>query len=308
MSADGNTIAVRGKAWDYNPGEITIWKFDAETNSWAQKGGTLNQGPSRTFIGYSLALSADGDRILLGNRALDQPNYTDKLGGYGRVYQYDGIDGDNDNIDGWTQLGSDIRPQDTADYEARLGEVADMSADGTKIVIGMGRDSDPQFFTYQLSDSGTEWTQKAKVTVGFQGCHFVAMSNGGNRIIVGGPPGWGLYDFDGNLEFDVYMNTRNGLTISGDGKSVAVTDHFYYDDGRYGRDGRGAIFVYNLGETCPADYGSVGALASPSAAGGKHCLLLLASYCFLFQHKASSFLHVPMLFICQLSPFFLQYR
>ena len=279
MSSDGETVAVMAKEWA--SGEITIWKYNAENNSWAQKGSALNLGTSKTWVGYSFSLSANGERILLGNRSRGGVN------GYASVYHYDGIDGDADNINGWTQLGDDIYPLDTADYNDRFGEVVDMSADGTKLVIG-----DPvkgQFFTFELSESGTDWTFHAKVP---RALYFVAMSNGGNRIIAGGPNGWGLYDFDGTLEYGDDMNTRNGLTIAGDGKSVVVTDHYYYDDGRYGRDGRGAIFVYDLGDTCPADYGSMGALASPSASGGK--FLSVASrvfYSALLAHFNSHRLH-----------------
>ena len=254
MSADGNTVAVLGKMWDNRSGEVTVWKYDAATNSWAQKGGTLNQGPSKMWLGIALSLSANGGRILLGNRGQDGggPN------GYARVYQYDGIDGDNDNIDGWTQLGSDIYPP-VAEWDLRYSENVAMSADGTKIVIGAPISN--KFYTYQLSEQ-SQWELTAKVTRPSEGVFFLSMSNGGNRIMAAGPPGWGLYDFDGNIIQGGSLNTRNGVAISGDGRSVAITDHTQYEGPVKGTDGRGVIYVYDLGDTCPADYGSMGALAS----------------------------------------------
>ena len=309
MSADGNTIAVRAK----DPPDVTIWKYDADTNSWAQKGGPLNQAPDYRYqIGLALSISSNGERIVLGNRGAENKG----VNGYARVYQYDGIDGDGDNINGWTQLGSDIYTPVAEDAHFRNADIVVISADGTKIVIG-----DPlkqQFLTYKLSDSGTDWTFNAKVTHPW--VELISMSNGGNRIVAGGGNiDWFMCDFDGNLIYQsntsVCMvngscysgSTRGSLAISGDGKSVAFVNDILYRSASYGRDGRGAIFVYDFGDTCPADYSSTGALANPSASVGKHCLLLHAFF-FCFNRKP----RVSYMYQCPSSTnylnLFLQYR
>ncbi len=74
--------------------------------------------------GWSVAMSSDGTIVAVGAPYNDD-NGTDA--GHVRVYQYDGVNGDSDGINGWTQKGADI------DGEA-AGDLSGGSVDRKSVV------------------------------------------------------------------------------------------------------------------------------------------------------------------------------
>lgn len=68
ISANGNTIAIGGY-YDNNRSGAT-WIFERNGNRWIQQGTKLvgSQGIGNSFQGYAIALSADGNTLLVGGR------------------------------------------------------------------------------------------------------------------------------------------------------------------------------------------------------------------------------------------------
>ncbi|MEQ6122590.1 hypothetical protein AAON49_00120, partial [Pseudotenacibaculum sp. MALMAid0570] len=74
-------------------------------------------------FGYSVAVSADGTRMIAGARNNDNASGTDA--GHARVYEFtNGV---------WTQLGADINGANAADF---WGSSVSISDDGTRVAVG----------------------------------------------------------------------------------------------------------------------------------------------------------------------------
>jgi hypothetical protein len=152
LSGDGTTIAVtRRFTEDTNNfcsnhrGRIQIYRYNG--SSWIQIGsdiiGILEDrcgewgGSSRNYaeeLGRSLALSSNGNRIVLGAPFHDSSEI-------GRVVVYD-FDGSN-----WTQKDDDLFGTPSA---KELGRKIDISDDGTRILVGSASRSDDHTETFSV--------------------------------------------------------------------------------------------------------------------------------------------------------------
>jgi hypothetical protein len=102
-----------------------------------------------TYSGISVSLSADGSRVAIGAPSGNDGNGT--LSGHVRIYEYSG--------GSWIQLGSDIDGEAADD---KSGASVSLSADGTKVAIGAGRNdgngsNSGHVRIYEYS--GGSWTQ-----------------------------------------------------------------------------------------------------------------------------------------------------
>ena len=104
----------------------------------------------------------------------------------------DGIDGDADGIDGWTQLGADINGEAAGDSSS---EGVSLSADGTRVAIGAiynedGGGSSGHTRIYKYSDSNG-WTQLGTDIDGEAAGDYsgegVSLSSDGTRVAIGAP-------------------------------------------------------------------------------------------------------------------------
>ena len=134
MSADGNRIAIGA---DHNgangaeSGHVRVFDWDADTSTWNQVGSDIDGEAERDSSGHSVAMSADGTRIAIG--ADRNSNGCNPEVGHVRIYDWDGVTGDLDGIDLWTQVGNDVDGEGKNDD---FGQSVAISNDGSRLVVG----------------------------------------------------------------------------------------------------------------------------------------------------------------------------
>ena len=126
LSACGNRVAIGAPLNDVSgndSGSARVYQLDA-SNNWQQLGQDIVGEAAGEQSGYSVSLSADGNRVAIGTP------YSDRNGnnhcGSVRVYQLDAS-----NI--WQQLGVNIDGESEGDLS---GYSLSLSADGKSIAIG----------------------------------------------------------------------------------------------------------------------------------------------------------------------------
>ncbi len=123
LSADGNRVAIGAEGNDGNGGgggHVRIYELSG--NTWIQLGQDIDGEAAGDLSGYSVSLSADGNRVAIG-----APSNDGNGGGAGhvRIYELSGRS--------WIKLGSDIDGETAGDDS---GYSVSLSADGTRVAIG----------------------------------------------------------------------------------------------------------------------------------------------------------------------------
>jgi len=260
LSSDGTRVAIgatdNDDGGDFS-GHTRIYEYDS-INGWTQLGADINGEAASDYSGFSVSLSADGTRVAIGAPDNDDGGNNS---GHTRIYEYDGINGDADGIDGWTQLGTDIDGEAASD---RSGFSVSLSADGTRVAIG-ARENDgggngsghTRIYEYDGIDGDADgidgWTQLGADIDGEAASDYsgfsVSLSGDGTRVAIGA-----IYNDDGGDNFGhtrIYKyRDSNGWTqvgtdidgeaagdqsgrsvsLSGDGTRVAI-GAIYNDDG-----------------------------------------------------------------------------
>ncbi len=126
LSSDGNTVAIGGKfngSSNAQSGHVRVFRY--LSGSWQQLGEDIYGEGAHDKSGDSVALSADGETVVVGANHNDA---NPKLGnnyGHARVYRYS-------NGSTWKQIGADM----DGDYEQdRFGYVVAISADGGTVAV-----------------------------------------------------------------------------------------------------------------------------------------------------------------------------
>ncbi len=149
LSRDGNTAAI-GVPFNNDAGtwagQVRVFRFDG--TAWFQVGQNVNGEAERDESGHSVALSADGNTLIIG------AGFNDGNGlrsGHARVLRFDGAT--------WNQLGEDVDGEAAGDL---FGESVDISSDGRVALIGATGNSGnghgsghTRSFVYH----GSEWLQ-----------------------------------------------------------------------------------------------------------------------------------------------------
>ncbi len=178
LSADGNTLAIGAP---YDAGNVgAVWVFVRSGNSWTQQGSRLTATGEvgAGDLGYSVALSADGNTLLAGAP-------TDAAGtGAAFVFTRSGST--------WTQQGAKLVGTGLTAAPQRGISVA-LSGDGQTAALGANFDNSGIGATLVFTRSGNAWSQQGSRLVGadavggnvWQGIS-TALSADGNTLIVGG--------------------------------------------------------------------------------------------------------------------------
>ena len=130
LSSDGNTVAIGG---ENNGGSIEItgnglaqsgyvqvWRY--LSGSWQQLGEDIDGEAASDKSGFSVALSSDGETVVIG--ATQNDGNGDKSG-HARVYRYS-------NGSTWKKIGDDIDGQGAGDH---FGRAVSISANGETVAI-----------------------------------------------------------------------------------------------------------------------------------------------------------------------------
>ncbi|MEL6356637.1 MAG: hypothetical protein AAFQ37_06840, partial [Bacteroidota bacterium] len=223
ISGDGNRIAVgliSNDGGGDNAGSVRIYEWSGA--DWIQLGSNLDGIVIESAFGESLALSGDGNRIVIA-----APSYSVFEGEAGRtqVYEWNGND--------WVQLGDNIDGQNTGD---RDGSAVAISSDGSIIAIGAKLNDDGGNQAGQVrvfSWSGTAWVQLgadlegiALESVGAS----VSLSADGTRLaygaesaLTGATGATRIFEWDGSSWNQVGTDISGDAENDGAGNAVELT-------------------------------------------------------------------------------------
>jgi len=118
MNSDGNKVAIGGRYNDgggSNAGHIRV--FEYISGEWSQLGGDIDSDTANDQFGSSVAMSSDGNKIVIGANG--------NGAGFARLFEY------NDGV--WGQIGDDIYGEASGD---QFGYKVSMSSDGNIFAIG----------------------------------------------------------------------------------------------------------------------------------------------------------------------------
>ena len=275
MSSDGTKIVIGAPYNDANgtdSGHVRVYEY--KDGSWSKLGDDIDGEAKKDNFGYSLAMSSDGTKIVIGTPYNDD-NGTNS--GHVRVYEYK--DGS------WSKLGDDIDGEAADDYS---GYSLAMSSDGTKIVIGAkyndgnGTDSG-HVRVYEYKDGS--WSKlgddiDGEATFDESGSS-VAMSSDGTKIVIGALRNDGngnnsghvrVYeynngswsklgdDIDGEAKYD---QSGSSVAMSSDGTKIVIGALFNDDNGS----NSGHVRVFEIGCTMPTESPSRQPSSPPSSVG-----------------------------------------
>jgi len=190
MSGDGMRVIVGAPVNDGNgawSGHARV--YEEVDGNWVQLGSDIDGEAASDLSGWSVGMSGDGMRVIVGARYNDANGVTNA--GHARVYKE--VDGN------WVQLGSDIDGEATYDFS---GWSVGMSGDGMRVIVGAhlndanGVTNAGHARVYKEVDGN--WVQvgsdiDGEAAYDLSG-YSVAMSGDGMRVIVGAPG----YDANGD--------------------------------------------------------------------------------------------------------------
>jgi hypothetical protein len=144
LNADGTRLAIGAPYNDGNgekSGHVRVYTWS--NNSWLQLGNDIDGEAAYDRSGWSVSLSADGNRLAIGARTNDGNG---EFSGHVRVYAW--------SSDAWQQLGEDIDGQAAEDL---FGYSASFSGNGDRLAIGATQPNDfPGYVqVYEIPSEGT---------------------------------------------------------------------------------------------------------------------------------------------------------
>ena len=175
LSAKGETALIGGP-WD-NSYAGAAWVFTRSGSTWSQQGAKLT-GTGQTGggqLGYSVALSADGNTAVVGGP------YDNGWQGAAWVFTRSG--------ETWSQQGGKLTGAGEVG-EGQFGTSVALSADGNTALIGGPRDNGAVGAAWVFTRSDSTWTQQGSKLTGMNSGFFgagVALSEDGNTALIGAP-------------------------------------------------------------------------------------------------------------------------
>jgi len=179
LSSEGNRIAISAIINNGN-GEVSghVRIFDFSEGNWIQLGSDIDGEAEYDYSGYSIGLSANGDKLIIG--AFQNDGNGDGSG-HARIFRFTGAD--------WIQMGSDIDGEAAGDES---GEDVAISSNGNIVAIGAhvndgnGLNSGHvRVYKY----NGSDWDQLGddidSESPGDRSGHSVSLSSDGNILAVG---------------------------------------------------------------------------------------------------------------------------
>jgi hypothetical protein len=233
ISGDGKTIAVGARYANGGNGDdsghVRVYRMDDSQSEWVQIGDDIEGEAAHDWSGWSVSLSADGNKVAIGS-----PNGYDDNGdisGHVKFYQIDSAGSS------WEPLGQTLYGDNGGDY---FGSSVDLSPNGNTLAIsspGYYDDGDRpgyvRVFSLKVSDDniGTNiWEQI--------GADIIGKANGD--------------------EFG------NSISLSNDGRTIAIGARFY--NGEYGDDS-GHVRIYHWVDDSQSDWIQIGDDIDGEAAG-----------------------------------------
>jgi hypothetical protein len=223
ISGDGSRVAMGAPLSASTAGRVLLFSYDGA--NWVLSGNVI-ESSVRAYLGGAVALSDNGNRVVVGGRTFTPPDTGNTLAYAGSVSVYD-----FDSVDSvWVKAGETIIG---LGYYDRFGNAVDISDDGTRIVVGAftsdGQDIDVrdigQVSAYQEDTSiPAGWRQIGDIINGESASDklgsSVSISGNGNVIILGSPDNDDVKQNTGEVEVYQYIEAQNiwkqvGIDIGG---------------------------------------------------------------------------------------------
>ncbi|MEM9466732.1 MAG: fibronectin type III domain-containing protein [Actinomycetota bacterium] len=178
LSDDGDDLIVGGVGAASNTGVARVYTWDG--SDWAQVGSDIAGEAGGDISGWSVGLSANGNRVAIGAPGNDGGGSN---AGQVRVFDLSGSS--------WVQVGDDIDGEAADDFSGR--SVA-LSADGARLAVGApkndGHDTEAGHVRV-FQWSGSSWVQLGAdidgAAGGDQAGASVSLSENGTRVAIGSP-------------------------------------------------------------------------------------------------------------------------
>lgn len=136
LSSNGNIVAVSSTAHNSYTGLVRV--FQRNGTNFSQLGSDIVGTTNGDQFGFNIGLSSNGKTLIVGCPYYDTPALDT---GLARVYQYNGSD--------WQQICSDLLADEMFD---QIGYDVDISADGTRIIVGSIYDNPDRFGSVNIYD------------------------------------------------------------------------------------------------------------------------------------------------------------
>jgi uncharacterized repeat protein (TIGR02543 family) len=224
ISENGNRVAIGSPYYDgpaNSTGHVRVFEYDG--NDWIQVGGDIEGGTLADWLGWSVAMASDGNRIAVG---APQTYGGGSRYGFVRVLDWDVATSD------WVQVGSEVVAEAEGD---QAGFALGMSADGIRLAIGapandgVAGTNTGHVRVFEWDEAGSDWDQLGVDIDGDADYDFfgeaVSMSSDGEHVVIGAPnndaggPSAGetrVYRWDSAIDAWVQV----GAAISGTNQSV----------------------------------------------------------------------------------------
>ena len=187
ISEDGLTLAVGsilndGVSGDIrdNRGSVRVYSRSNVDDAWIQKGVDIDGEAAQDYSGWSVSLSADGDRLVIG--AVFNDDGVSENTGHVRVYDW------NSTTSQWGQVGVDIEGGAAGDF---FGYSVSLSKNKNFLAIGAPYGGNTVGYVRVYQDNNGTWDKIDVDQTGSEkgdlfGKH-VALSDDGSRLVVSSP-------------------------------------------------------------------------------------------------------------------------
>jgi len=192
LSANGTIVAIGAPlGCIYSTGQVKVYRIDSGGLSWEQLGQSIYGDNMNDWFGASVDISPDGNCLAVGTNVFDGP-------GYVKVFSLENGDGDDDDLgaSSWKKIGLTITGDANGDG---FGWSVSLSDDAKTLAVGApyANSKSGRVRVYRTDDSESGWTKIGE-------------------------------DIEGTAADD-----ESGLpvSLSGDGKTVAIGSHLNDDNG-----------------------------------------------------------------------------
>jgi Concanavalin A-like lectin/glucanases superfamily/Divergent InlB B-repeat domain len=194
LSGDGNNAVIGGYGDNRNSG--AAWVFARSGDTWAQVGEklTVPRTPGAQ-VGYAVALSADGNRLLLGG-----PTRADEAGAAWEFARENGA---------WAEVG-ELAGRDSIG-KAQQGYAVAMAADGHTALLGGMLDSVSDGAVWTFADPVLTISAPAAVTAGEPATLTVALQDGVGNPVPSYPATVHLTSSDAQAGLPIDAPLTNGM-------------------------------------------------------------------------------------------------
>ena len=185
MSEDGLHLAVGSIFNDdggTNSGSIRVYSRGSEEDAWVQKGVDIDGEAAQDYSGWSISLSSDGTRLVVG--AVFNDNGSTINSGHVRVYDW------NSGASRWDQLGPDLNGVSAGDF---FGYSISLSKNKNYLAVGAPYGLDTRGYVRVYYWNESNWVQvgpddlKGVVDSYEYFGKSVALSEDGSRLVVSAP-------------------------------------------------------------------------------------------------------------------------